>query len=192
MCGRIERDTVRRAALGIAAHVRPVPARFDPEHVLDADAGSPQRVEHHVHDRRHCSSWAVAYGYREPKLLTAQDGDSMLGDVDRQLLLRRIGQVITECEPDPGVRAADAHDDQAVGRVEAEQMRNDSEYSVGRADANAAPQAGRARIDRTPVGCRRVLAWAFRRVLAGWLRLGWPVLASLRLAWERALRARVS
>jgi len=68
--------------------------------------------------------------------------------------------------------------------VEAKQVRDDSEYSVRCADANTAPQTGRARINGAPVAWPRSLARAFRRRFVKWLRIGWLLVASLRVVSE--------
>ncbi len=77
----------------------------------------------------------------------------MRGDIRREFLVRWIGQVIAEGQPDPGVGAADTEHHQAVAGVEPEKVGHDGEDAVGRADANTAAQAGRLGVNGVWVTC---------------------------------------
>jgi hypothetical protein len=79
-------------------------------------------------------------------MLAIENAGRVRGYVGAEALIGAVGQVVAESQPDPAVLAADAKDDQAVGRVKAEQVRNYSQDPVSRANLDFASVSALTRV----------------------------------------------
>ena len=125
----VEGNTAGRAAGGVAAQVGPVAAVLHAQHVPQFEAGLSRLVPDPVGDRGDQAARAVADHHRHGLPLAGEDGDRVLGDGARGGGVRGVGKVEPEGQVDAATRRPGAQHDEASGRDEAEQMRDDGEDS---------------------------------------------------------------
>ena len=146
--GVVEGRALRRAAVHVAAQVRPVPAVLDPQQVAQPQPVTPHRGGQCVRDR----------GGEPPRAITdADDGagplfgehrHGVVGDVGRHRGVWRVRQVIAEADLHLLARARGTDDHEAERRVETQQVGHDRQYASG--GANPDPGLRPVRVRRRP------------------------------------------
>ena len=155
--GRVQANSLGRAAGGLTAQVGPVAAVLDAQSVPQFQAGRLRLRPDVVDDRGDQLAWAVTDDDRHGLPLAGQDGDRVLGDGARGGGGRGVGKVKAEGDVNAAVRRPGAEHDQAAGRDEAEQVRDDGEDRGRGADADGARRGRRRRRRRRGRRGRRVL-----------------------------------
>jgi hypothetical protein len=129
---RVEGDPVGRAAARIRAVHHEAPAALGAQQFQDLHARVLQGRRDRPRGRRHRSRGAVADHDGGRDRLAGQHLAGVRRDVGPSLFVGRVGQVVAEGQAHPVARAADAEDDQALARVEAQQAGHDGQHRGGR------------------------------------------------------------
>ena len=165
--GRVEANSLGRAAGGLTAQVGPVAAVLDAQGVPQFQAGPLRLRPDEVDDRGDQVAWAVTDDDRHGLPLAGEDGDRVLGDGARGGGGWRIGKVKAEGDVNAALRRPGAEHDQAPGRDEAEQVRDDSEDRGRGADADGGRRGRWSRRILRSAGVARMREFASRGEVSG-------------------------
>ena len=109
------------------AQVGPVAAILNSQHLAQREPGAARRGAKRVGDRRDQLPGTVADQDGRGDPLPGQYRHRVASDLLRYRGVRRVGQVVAEAELDPASRRSQAKYDQALARVETEQVRYDGQ-----------------------------------------------------------------